>query len=179
VTLTDGGQRAGDIEAAYRAYRDRCFDVALRIVRDRHLAEDVVQEVFETLCRHPDSYDPERGTLSAWLMTVTHHRAVSLVRWRHGRTRLDAGEDGTTGLVDSAPTVEEFVVLIEDGDRVRAALLDLPAIQREVLLLAYFYDCTQRDIARRIGIPLGTVKSRTLHGLRRLQQQLEAPSPSY
>lgn len=130
-----------------------------------------------SLLRHPERFDPERGTLPTWLMTVTHHKAVDTVRWVHRRTWLDTSSEAIPeACIDSSPTPDESACLREARAEVRAALECLKPSEREVLLLAYFGGCTQTQIARRLGLPLGTIKSRTLSGLRHLRAALNAPA---
>ena len=89
-----------DIEAVYRLHGARCYSLARRIVHDPHLAQDVVQEVFAALARTPTRFDPERGSLQTWLMTLTHHRSVDLVRSRRSRVALDSPDGELAFLPD-------------------------------------------------------------------------------
>lgn len=170
-----GPSEPGDllwVEQAYHDYGKRCYALALTVVRDREFARDVVQEVFLRLFRHPSGFDPERGTLIAWLSTVTHHQAVDLVRRHHVRTRLDTGAPDRE-LVDRLPTPEELTCASDEQRRTRAALDCLDDNVRQLIVLAYYGGLTQREIATRLDIPLGTVKSRTLRGLKQLRVALE------
>jgi len=130
--------RQGD-EDAFRGlfgrYAPSAKALALRVVRQSHLAEEIVQEAFLAVWRAPESYDDERGSVRSWLMGMVHHRAVDLVRR-------------------------------EESQRRRSE-------QRDVLTMMYFDGLSQSQIAERTGIPLGTVKSRTLLGMRRLRTALE------
>jgi RNA polymerase sigma-70 factor (ECF subfamily) len=164
-----------DLAGLYQDYGPRCYALALRILGDRHLAEDAVQNVFETLARRPDGYEPERGSLDAWLLTVTHHKAVDMVRWRHRRTCHDLPDDVLDRLADRAPTPDEAARIREDQGRVVAALSELNVGEREVLILAYFGGYSHAEIARRTGLPLGTVKARTRKGMQRMRDLLAAP----
>jgi RNA polymerase sigma factor (sigma-70 family) len=161
-----------DVEAVYGEYGNNCYGLALRIVGDRELAHDVVQSVFESLSRQPDRFEPERGTLLTWLMTLTHHKAVDMVRWRRRRTGLDAADDVLVELSDLMPTPEDAAVVSDERARVAAALQRLKLAEREVLVLAYFGGYSQSEIARRIDVPLGTVKGRTVTALRRMRLHL-------
>lgn len=182
MTATIGGKQPAvdpvvlsgwDVEAVYQVYSRRCFALALRIVGDPHLAEDVVQEVFTVLVRRPDRFDPTRGTLATWLLTLTHHKAVDVVRSRQSKAGVDVGEVPALSLADDRSTPENDACRNEDRAQVRVALRELRAAEREVLLLAYFGGYTQRQVAARLDIPLGTVKSRTLRALRGLHRQLD------
>jgi RNA polymerase sigma-70 factor (ECF subfamily) len=167
----------GSIEAMYRDCNARCYQLALHIVRDRDLAHDVVQDVFEALVRQPDRFVPARGTALAWLMTLTHNKAVDLVRWRQRHTRLDFSDDGLTDLPGLGPTPDDVASRAEDRDRVHAALRQLKAAELEVLVLAHFSGYSQPEIARHTGLPLGTVKGRTRSALRWMRTYLAMIEP--
>jgi RNA polymerase sigma-70 factor (ECF subfamily) len=170
--------RAGD-EEAFRSLFDRYAStakaLALRIVRQTQLAEEIVQEVFLAVWRSPDGYDGARGSVRSWLMGMVHHRAVDAVRREEAqRRRADSvaaeARDETTA--DHADDVVEAIGRPEERRVVRAALEQLPAEQREVLELMYFDGLTQTQVAEKTGLPLGTVKSRTLLGMRRMRSSL-------
>jgi RNA polymerase sigma factor (sigma-70 family) len=170
--------RASD-EEAFRALFDRYAStakaLALRIVRQTHLAEEIVQEVFLAVWRSPDGYDGARGSVRAWLMGMVHHRAVDAVRREEAhRRRADsvAAETRDDIAADHAEDVVEAIGRPEERRVVRAALDELPAEQRDVLELMYFSGLTQTQVAERTGLPLGTVKSRTLLGMRRMRTAL-------
>jgi RNA polymerase sigma-70 factor (ECF subfamily) len=160
---------AGD-EAALGALYDRfgrvAYGVALRILRDRSLAEDAVQEAFLAIWRSADSYRRERATPSTWLLTLVHRRAVDLVR-REDRRRADPLEESPEAVADDVP---EAAAVRADRIAVQAALRSLPADQRQALELAYYGGYTQSELAERLGVPLGTVKSRMFAGLNRLRE---------
>ncbi len=140
------------------------------MLRDAALAEDVVQEAFLVLWTTPERFDPSRGTLRSWLMTVVHHRAVDAVRRIVGHAVVALDPAGETG-----PPVEaagETVLRLAEADRVHRALATLPVEQRNALLLAYWGGHTQSEIADLTGVPIGTVKSRVFAGFRRLRTQL-------
>lgn len=128
-------------------------------------AEDVLQHTFIEVWRSWDRYDPERS-IEAWVLAIARRRAIDALRRRRTVLPLDAvgdvaGEDG-----------RQLADRYARAAQVRAALLRLPAEQREVLTLGYFADCPQAEIADRLGVPLGTVKARTFRGLRRLAELL-------
>jgi RNA polymerase sigma-70 factor (ECF subfamily) len=159
------------IEALYGRYGGPCFGLARRILDDPQLAEDVVQQVFLALW-NGSGYDPGRGSISTWLMSVTHHKAVDALRRESTRRKRLAGEQALLELQAAGPGPEDEAWLRLRADLTRDALRNLPAEQREVLLLAYYGGYTHREIAELTGLPLGTVKSRTLAGMRRLREQL-------
>lgn len=171
-----GRVRGGEEEAyrqLFRKYGPMAKALALRVARQPFMAEEIVQEAFLVLWRNPASFREERGSFRAWLMAMVHHRAVDTVRREEAQRRrsLEAhpgdlvGEDVAEGVVHAADSLEQ-------GSRVRRALWDLPPEQRQVLELMYFQGKTQASISRELGVPLGTVKSRTLLGMRRLRSLL-------
>ncbi len=161
---------------------------ALRMTGDRGVAEDVVQEVFLTLWNRAERFDPQLGSLAAWLGTIARHRAVDRLRAAGRRPRLVAlggpGDDSPAealeraaeaGRVGAAFDAGDPVVVLEAAEAraaINAALETMPAPEREVILLAYRDDLTQSEIATRLGWPLGTVKTRTRRALGRLRQAL-------
>ncbi len=157
-------------------YAGRALALARRIVVDPQLAEDVVQEAFLAYWRNPAAFDASRGAFGSWLLALVHHKAVDAVRRETSqRRRVDAaGESLDPEIVlDLADVVADR--LADAG--VRKALEALPTVQREALVLAYWGGYTQREIALRTGAPLGTVKTRMLAGMRRLQQGLTVVVP--
>ena len=165
-------------EDAFRGLFDRYAPsakaLALRVVRQPHLAEEIVQEAFMALWRNPDGYDQQRGSVKAWLMGMVHHRAVDLVR-RDESHRRRAEKTAQVVIEEQPDHAEEVVARIglpEERRRVRRALGDLPEEQRRILELMYFDGRSQSQIAEMTGLPLGTVKSRTLLGMRRLRAAL-------
>lgn len=164
----------GDHDALGELY-DRfgrlAYGLAFRILRDRALAEDAVQEAFLAVWRSADAYKRERATPSTWILTVVHRRAVDLVR-REQRRRgepLEAAPEPATGPAD------EDAALRDRRAAVQAALTELPGDQRQALELAYYGGLTQSELAERLGVPLGTVKSRMFAGLGRLRELLAEP----
>jgi RNA polymerase sigma-70 factor (ECF subfamily) len=172
---TAGGD-ASALEELYHRYGGRCYGLARRIVVDAQLAQDVVQDVFLALWRR-GQHDPARGTVATWLLSITHHRAVDHVRKEERRRLHGASLDELDAASDPGPTPEDLAWRSVRGDRVRTAMADLPAEQREVLLLAYYGGYTQNEIASISGVPLGTVKTRTLAALRKLGKALPALAP--
>jgi RNA polymerase sigma factor (sigma-70 family) len=171
------GVRARD-EASFRAlfgrYAPTALSLARRVVGQPFLAEEIVQEAFLAVWRNPDAYDAERGSVRSWLMGTVHHRAVDAVR-REGSQRrraLDARGADLVVVPDPADDVLDELGLPEERKAVRVALDDLPEEQRRVIELMYFGGMSQSTIAGRLGLPLGTVKSRTLLGMRRLRATL-------
>jgi RNA polymerase sigma-70 factor (ECF subfamily) len=158
------------LEALYGRYGAACYRLAHRILADAHLAEDIVQQVFLALWQG-SGYDSSRGALSTWLLGVTHHKAVDTVR-REERRRGERLDTKATELPSTGPGPEELAWEGLRAQRTRDALRELSAEHREVLLLAYYGGYTQSEIADLTGLPLGTVKSRTLHAMKGLRTRL-------
>jgi RNA polymerase sigma factor (sigma-70 family) len=170
--------RGGDQDAfrgLFARYAPSAKALAQRVVRRPHLAEEIVQEAFMAVWRNPGAYDPDRGSVKAWLMGMVHHRAVDLVRREEShRRRAEASiPEAIHDVADHADEVVDQVGLPEERRIVRAALDGLPEEQRAVLTLMYFDGLSQSQIAERTGLALGTVKSRTLLGMRRMRASLE------
>jgi RNA polymerase sigma-70 factor, ECF subfamily len=171
--VADGDEDA--FRRLFRRYAPAAKSLAARVVRQAFMAEEIVQEAFLVLWRSPDSYREDRGSFRAWLMSTVHHRAVDLVRReeahrrRSQNVRVDEVQD------DVGQQVVDEVDLVESRVRVREALQGIPPEQRQVLELMYFAGKTQTTIATELELPLGTVKSRTLLGMRRLRAVLTGP----
>ena len=156
----------------YRRHAGAAFGLALRILRTRPLAEDVVQEVFVRLWNDPEKFDPARGSLRAYLLAQTHGRSVDLVRSESARRAREQREARRQPEVsyDLEREIEELSV----AEHVRAALADLAKPERDAIELAYFGGHSYREVAVLLGEPEGTVKSRIRAGLARLRDSLVA-----
>jgi len=154
--------------ALYDRFGRLAFRLAFRILRDRALAEDAVQEAFLAVWRSADAYKRERAKPSTWILTVVHRRAVDIVRREQSRRAepLEVAPEPAAGPAD------EDAVLRDRRAAVQAALTELPGEQRQALELAYYGGLTQSELAERLGVPLGTVKSRMFAGLGRLRELL-------
>ena len=155
----------------YQRFGRPCYSLARRICADEGLAEDVVQEVFLTLWRDPNRFDPSRGGFATWLLTLIHHKAVDAVRRESTirRRTVAAPEAGEDWSPTPVPGADQAAMARVAAGQVRAALHRLPVEQRQVLALAYFGGHTQREIAVLTGVPLGTVKSRMFTAVQRLR----------
>jgi RNA polymerase sigma-70 factor (ECF subfamily) len=166
------------LEQLYARYGRPCYSLARRILADEKLAQDVVQEVFLALWRDAARFDAARGAFSSWVLSMTHHKAVDAVRreenLRKRRSAVEVLEERET----PSPGPDDVAWTTLCGERVRAALQDLPHTQREALVLAYFGGYTQREIAGLTATPLGTVKTRMMAGMRRMRQGLDGLGPS-
>jgi RNA polymerase sigma-70 factor (ECF subfamily) len=164
---------AGGSEPALAELYDRfggvAHGVALRILRDPALAQDAVQDAFLAAWRTAAAFDPARGNASTWLLTLVHRRAVDLVR-REERRRADVIDESTP--VASGEATDEAAEIRAERRAVQAALARLRPDQREALELAYYGGLSQSQLAERLGVPLGTVKSRMFTALATLRDLL-------
>jgi len=166
---------AGDHAAfseVYRRYSPAALGLAVRILGEQAMAEEVLQEVFLSVWRRAGAYDPARGSVRSWLFAQIHHRSVDVVR------REEAVRRRSTAAPESDVADERIDEVVEEGwlkarrDHVRRALGGLSPEQRQVIELAYYRGLTQTQVATETGVPLGTVKSRTLTAMRRLRDSL-------
>jgi RNA polymerase sigma-70 factor, ECF subfamily len=166
---------AGDALALAEAF-DRLaptvYRGALRVLGDDGAAQDIVQEVFVELWRHPGRYDPTAGTLHTYLTMLARHRAVDLVRSELRRVaRQEHSYRLAPGQPDPSPAEE--IMASEVADAVRGAIQLLPETQRRVIELVYFAGLTCRDAAKAAGIPEGTAKSRLRLAIAKLETMLD------
>jgi len=154
----------------YRRHAGAVFALARRLLADKALAEEIVQEVFLRLWNDPDRFDPDRGSLRSYLLAQCHGRSVDLIRAESSRRRREERE--LTLAAESGYDLEHEVWDLAVADRVRATLQGLPEGEREAILLAYFGGHTYREVADLLGTPEGTVKSRIRSGLRRMRGEL-------
>lgn len=161
---------AGDRQVAlgelYRRYERRLYGLGCKLLGDTSLAEELVQETFLRVWRNAAQFDPARGSVATYVFTIARRIAVDLWRRPSSRPFQPEPDDGAA----PGDAVERVLV----GLTVRDALDSLSADHRQVLELSYRRDLNQRDIAHQLGLPLGTVKTRTYYGLRALKKALEA-----
>ena len=161
--------RDGDaFEELYRRYARAVHGVVRRILRDHGASEDAVQDAFASVWRSAAGYRASRGRVVAWMFTIARNAAVDAARVRRP---VAVGDPQET--IDPAPPLEAGAEQAEQAFRVHVAVDGLPPREREVISLAYFSELSQSEIAERLGVPLGTVKTRTRSGLQRLAQVLE------
>jgi RNA polymerase sigma-70 factor (ECF subfamily) len=163
--VAKGDDRA--LSVLYDRYSRQVYVTGIRLLKDSHLAEELVQDAFTNVWRGAGSFDQDLASFATWLYRITRNRATDLDRRRRVRP-LSAGEEPLRN-VSGDPNPEASVAL---WDMARA-LSRISEEHREVLTLAYFEGLSQREISRRTGIPLGTVKSRTTAALKRLRRTME------
>jgi RNA polymerase sigma-70 factor (ECF subfamily) len=171
--------RRGD-EAALAALYDRharfVASIALRILGDRELAEEVVQDTFLRGWHHVDSYDPSRGQVVAWLLGIARNRAIDMLRSRSHRARRRE----LSNLSETTPSDDaDFSDAVALREVMTHAMSSLPTDQRQIIELAYYGGLSQAEIARQLGLPLGTVKSRTRSGMEKLRVELRPYFPTH
>ena len=153
------GLAVGDVAAGtafVRRHQRRVYGLALRLVGDPAVAEDVAQEAFARAWRHAAAYDARRGSVPTWLLTITRNLAIDSLRVR----RADPlGPDDLAVLAGSSPAVDEGVA-VDEVDRLRRAVAELPVEQRRALVLAAWYGRTAKEIGAAEDIPVGTAKTR-------------------
>jgi RNA polymerase sigma-70 factor (ECF subfamily) len=163
-------------ETALAALYDRharvLYSLALRIVSDRELAQEVLQDTFLRCWNGAERYDPDRGEVVAWLIGVARHRAIDLLRSRPHQARLREGRPLPAPERLAGPPEPDAGDSLLLRRAMTAALAALSPAQREAIELAYYTGLTQTEIARVQGEPLGTVKSRMRSGLERLRAAL-------
>lgn len=179
VTLHDETILAQRIRSGDRAALGEVYDrhasvamaVALRIVADRPQAEDLVHDAFVAVWQKIDRFDPARGSLRSWIVTIVRNRAID--RLRAVRPSIEIGEADERSLLQSGPNPTWDGALARLGaSQLRAALAGLPVEQREAIELAYFGGHTYREIAALTGVPLGTANGRLRLALARLRELL-------
>lgn len=177
TTRTDeellAGVAAGEeasLAELYDRYHLLAFSLALRVLRDRARAEDVVQDAFLAVWRKAPSFAATRGSVKTWLAAIVRNRAIDVVR---ARRESDADDEAVLlALRDTAPAVEEQVTASLDRHAVLAAMAALPAEQHTAVKLAYFEGLSHSEIAELTGQPLGTVKGRIRLAMQRLRGEL-------
>ena len=165
---------SGDQEAfatLYDRLSSQAYSLALYVVKDPGVAQDVVQEAFVNIWKMAGSYSRDRGTLSAWALTTVRNRAVDHLRRQRSRPQIVGDLEN---VVVATPHDEVWSEVAQglDAEKVRAAMLTLSAEQRETIELGFFKGLSHQEIADRTGSPLGTVKSRMRNGMIKLRVEL-------
>jgi RNA polymerase sigma-70 factor (ECF subfamily) len=179
------GRNEAALRSLYERYADLVYTVALRIVGDRDLAQEVLQDVFLRCWERADTFRSERGHVGGWLIGIARNRAVDVLRSRQHQARLrEQGSwalDGAAEKPDHADPLDQLAL----RQAVMTALEAIPPVQRHTIELAFYSGFTQAEIAEVTATPLGTVKTRIRDGMQRLRsllrpyvdQQREVTSP--
>ena len=164
-----GDQQA--FAALYDRYAGVAYGLAYRITNDGASAEDAVQEAFVSTWKQAPRFDPDRGQVRSWLLTIVHHRAIDAVRRRTSRAER-ALPEGPEEFIATRGRPEELAEWALEAEAVRDAMRVVPEDQRQTIELAYFGGLTHVEIAERMRVPLGTVKSRLRIGLEKMREYL-------
>jgi RNA polymerase sigma-70 factor (ECF subfamily) len=164
------------IESLYDEYGGVAFAFAYRLLGERGIAEDVVQEAFLNIWRQGVAYDAARGSARTWVLTIVHHRAIDQIRSMRTRNRADTEIKDAVPLPSDEDTWATVAQTLE-RERVRQAMARLPPEQRQVVDLVYYGGFTHQEIADQVGVPLGTVKGRLRLALEKLRGLLRPPDP--
>lgn len=160
-------------EVFYDRHGGAAYSLAYRIVGDRAAAEDVTQEAFISLWRSGARFDPTRGSVRSWTLSIVRNRAIDHLRSKAGRApKLSFDDDAVLEQRPAAEHTEEEALARETASEVRGALGALPDDQSKVIQLAYFGGFSHSEIAEILGLPLGTVKGRMRLGLEKVRGEL-------
>jgi len=167
---------ADAFEVIYDRHCEAAFSLALRMCRQRSLAEDVVQEAFLSLWRSGARYDRNRGSVRTWTLGIVHNRAIDALRRKAVRDRGIVEDEGIEERVPARERTEVEFARRDEAREIREALQQLPAEQSRVIELAYFAGMTHHEIADALDTPVGTVKGRMRLGLQKMRGALtDAP----
>ncbi len=162
----------GDVQCFDELYKQNIsyvHQIALHILQDPIEAEDICHDVFLELIQHPEQFDPNRGSIQAWLAVKTRSRAIDRLRKKQRQVAKEARQ--TEPVLNHDPTTESAIRKLE-RERLYDALKQLPASQREAITATYFHSMTQHEWAQLTGHPLGTVKSWVRYGMKNIKKQL-------
>ena len=176
VTRVARGDSAA-LEALYDRYAARVLGVALKIIGDQSLAEDILQETFWRVWQNAAAYQPQLGPFTGWLFRIVRNLSIDAYRRRNVRPQAIRSANGSEPILDETPDpdtdVAEQAQAILTNRQIRTALASLPDVQRQVIELAYFYGMTRQEIAEATGEALGTIHTRARLALQKLRGELE------
>ncbi|HVF12957.1 MAG TPA: sigma-70 family RNA polymerase sigma factor [Acidimicrobiales bacterium] len=170
LVVAIGRWREDALAEAYRRHAGAAYGLACRLLNDKSVAEEVLQEVFLRLWNRPERFDAERGSLRSYLLAQTHGRSVDLLRSDTSRRRREERDARESPVVSD--DIEREVIDLTVAEQVKEVVAGLPEDERKAVELAYFGGHTYRQVAVMLGAPEGTVKSRIRSGLRRMRQDL-------
>lgn len=171
------GMRSGDPEAAagfVRRYQSRVYGLVYTVLGNRAVAEEAAQETFLKAWRNADAYDPRRGRVSTWLLSIARNTAVDVARLKRAEP-LDPHELVLLCERDDDSDPDDPFIAVVELHRLRGAIRDLPEEQKVALLQAAIYGRTAREISELQGVPLGTIKTRIRSAMLKLRSTLEVP----
>ena len=170
AAIAKGDERA--LGSFYDATVSRVFGLALRIVRQREAAEEVVEDVYMQVWQQAGRFDVSRGRPLTWLLTICRSRALDFLRRDDKAMAHPAPETLVTEPSDDRANPQDMLLLMERNNRLYAILEQLPSVQRQLLALAFFRGMTHQEIADHTQFPLGTVKSHLRKALDKMREQL-------
>jgi RNA polymerase sigma-70 factor (ECF subfamily) len=163
----------GTAAAFVRRFQGRVYGLALTIVRQPPVAEEVAQETFARVFRHAGNYDARKGRVSTWLLSIARNLAIDVTRMR----RLDPVDPeviaAEVSLTSQEPPADEMGMQPDERDQLRSAITELPDDQKRALVLAAYMGRTAREISDLDDVPLGTVKTRIRTAMIKLREELE------
>jgi RNA polymerase sigma-70 factor (ECF subfamily) len=174
MRAVQAGERSA-LGELYDRFASRAYRTAFSVCHDRECAQDAVQDAFVSMWSSRDTYEPARGSVVGWAMSIVRHRAIYLAR----RRSLAVGLDGKEARLDEQPASDDVptdFVARADAERLNGLLARLPRAQREVIRLGFFDGLTHEEIACRLALPPGTVKGRMRLGLTKLRSQFDPES---
>jgi RNA polymerase sigma-70 factor (ECF subfamily) len=163
---------AAAFEVLLERHIDATFSLAYRMIGQRSLAEDVVQEALLSVWRSSATYDRSRGSVRNWILAITHHRGVDALRRDGSRTHRNIGDCAPEERLEALERTDIEVARYDEADEIRTALDQLPPDQIRVIELAYFGGLTHTEIAAMLDLPMGTVKGRMRLGLEKMRSRL-------
>ena len=165
------------LEVLYERYSATVLGLAFRIVGERAVAEDLLQETFWRVWKSAETFQPQRGPFKSWLFRIARNLAIDMYRRRNVRPQAMAGDDNSASAVDQAPDIDTDVAEQAQSDlenqQIRKVIRSLPDVQRQVIEMAYFYGMTRQEIAEATGEALGTIHTRARLALQKLREELE------
>lgn len=163
------------LNVLYTRYMTPVYSLSLHMLKQPSLAEEVTQDVFLNIWLKADSFNSSRGNPRSWIMSVTHHRVIDVIRSRRRSYTLTDPEGYETleRLPSTGLSVESEVAQRLDRERIMRALATLPENQREVIMLAYYEGFSQSEMAERLSQPLGTIKTRVRLAMQKLKTALQ------
>ncbi len=161
------------LEQIYDRYGSFAYSLAARILNDRALAEDVVQEVFFNFWRQASTFDAAKGSVRTWILSCTHHKSVDFLRQRSGKTKRDFDITEAEYLLGDSDPWEE-VSRNGDSQMLKQAIARLPEDQKKTIEMAYFGGLSHSEIAESMKVPIGTVKGRLRLAMEKLREIIKA-----
>jgi RNA polymerase sigma-70 factor (ECF subfamily) len=176
VTLVNliADAHADAIQELYDRYNRLVFSVALAVLGDRAAAEEATLDVFVRVWQRAKTYRPDRAKVNTWLVAITRHHAIDILRWQNSRPDVKSLSLNDVPLSNgpAVPDTEARVEISLQRARIRSAVAQLPAEQRQALVLAYFKGYTHQQIAEVLKQPLGTIKTRIRLAMQKLRETL-------